>query len=167
MKRTVVALMITTMLLLGAVLTSGRGSDFQVEKRHVKSIEVRNVPARNGKNVALEIAVKPPPDVKLPTGITALVDGRQVHLYDDGRWPDERAGDGLYTVAGATKNGDALREKLTLRLPSSGTFEHHAAVPAECTVRVVDCPASCESVLFRSKCVVCFKIENCEFKFSF
>ena len=108
MKRLTTTLLIGTTLLLCAVIAPGRGDDQELAKRHVKSIEVWNVPQRGGKNVALGIAVNQSPGLTLPRGITALINDRQVHLYDDGRWPDPSAGDGVYTVAGSTRDGQPL-----------------------------------------------------------
>src|SRR5215467_1683830 len=155
MKRITAALAITAMMLLVTVLTSGHGTDFQVEKRHVKTLTIRNVPERGGKNVALEVGVQPPAGVKLPRGITALVNDYQVNLYDDGRWPDDRAGDGVYAAAGVTRDGKPLNEKSTLRLATGALLEHHASLPEiSCKFRVVECPKDCTSVIFGSKCVI-------------
>jgi len=166
MKRIAAALAITATTLLVTVLTSGRGTDFELEKKHVKTLTVRNVTERSGKNVALEVGVEPPAGVRLPRGITALVNDRQVHLYDDGRWPDDRASDGVYTGAGLTRGGDPLIEKSTLRLSAAGLFEHHASAPKiGCKFKVVECPKDCTSIIFGSKCTVCFKIEECSIEF--
>ena len=166
MKKISVALAITAIILIVTVLTSGRGADFELEKKHVKTLTIRNVPERGGKNVALEVGVQPPAGVKLPRGITALVNDHQVHLYDDGRWPDDRASDGVYTAAGLTKDGAPLIEKSTIRLPGGGVLEHHASVPEiSCKFKVVECPKDCTSIIFGSKCVICFKLEECTIKF--
>jgi hypothetical protein len=167
MQRTVTAaIAITATIFLATILSSGRSADFELEKKHVKSLTVRNVPDRGGKNVALEVGVEPPAGVKLPRGITALINDRQVHLYDDGRWPDDRANDGVYTTAGATKDGKPLIEKSTLRLASGQLLEHHANLPAiSCKFKVVECPKDCKSVIFGSKCVVCFSLEECSISF--
>jgi hypothetical protein len=165
MRRLTTALIIATTLLLGAILTSAHNSDFELEKRHVKNIAVRNVSPRNGKNVALEIAVNPPPGVKLPRGITALVNTRQVQLYDNGAWPDDRGGDGVYTAGAATKSGEPLKENTTFRLPGGELFEHAVAPKISCKFKVKECPKDCTSILFHSKCVICFELEECEISF--
>ena len=165
-SRIAAAIAITATILLATILTAGHGADFELEKKHVKTLTVRNVTERDGKNVALGVGVQPPAGVKLPRGITALVNDHQVHLYDDGRWPDDRAGDAVYTAAGATKDGDPLTEKSTLRLSSAGLFEHHVSSPEiSCKFKVVECPKDCTSVLFGSKCVICFSLEECTIKF--
>ena len=163
MKRLTAFLTIAMSLLLFGTIVPGRSKDLELGKRHVKSVEMRNVSPRNGRNVALDINVKAPVGASLPKGITALLNDRQVHFYDDGRWPDERAGDGVYSVAGATKSGEPLDERTTLRVQSTELFEHHAALPKiSCTLKVVECPSDCKSVLFHSKCVICLKLESCE-----
>jgi len=165
-SRVAAAIAITATILLATILTAGHGADFELEKKHVKTLTVRNVTERDGKNVALGVGVQPPAGVKLPRGITALVNDHQVHLYDDGRWPDDRASDGVYTAAGATKDGKPLIEKSTLRLAGAGMLEHHASVPEiSCKFVVVECPTDCKSIIFGSKCVVCFKLEDCTIKF--
>ena len=160
MKRIMTTVIITAVLSLFAVLAPGSAADVELDKRHVKLVEIRPVTPRNGKNVALSITVTPPVGVKLPREISASVNEKQVDFHDDGRWPDERAGDGVYSIAAATKSGEPLNEKTTLRVKSNS---HHAAAPnISCTLKVVECPSSCKSVVTGSKCVICFKIESCE-----
>src|SRR5207245_4737726 len=137
-----------TTLLLCAIMVPGRVVNLEIEKRHVKAIEVRPVTPRNGKNVALSVAVNAPSNVKLPRGLTALVNDHQVHLYDDGRWPDDSARDGVYSAGGRTKEGQQLKDKTTLLNQSSGLLYHHApAVDVKCTLTIVDCQKNCKSVL--------------------
>lgn len=163
MKRITITLMMGTTLLFAAVIAPGRAADQEIDRRHVKTVEVRNVTPRGGKNIALEIAINPPPGVKLPRGISALVNGGQVHLYDDGRWPDERAGDGVYSAAAATKNGQPLNDKATLRLQSNSLFEPSALAPKfSCTLKIVECPSNCKSSIFQTRCVVCISVQDCE-----
>jgi hypothetical protein len=164
MRKVTIAVVIATALLFCIVSVPGRGGDFEVDSRHVKSIEIRNVSARNNKNVALDIVVNPPPNTRLPKGISALVNNHQVNLYDDGRWPDEHANDGIYTAAGATKNGEPLDEKAIFR-PGSGLYGHHAMPKISCKFVRVECPKDCTSIIFHSKCVICFDLRECTIEF--
>jgi len=162
MKRITIALMMGTVVLLAAVIAPGRGADQEIDRRHVKTVEVRNVTPRGGKNVALDIAINPPPGVKLPRGISAVVNGRQVHLYDDGRWPDERAGDGVYSAAASTKDGQPLKDKATLRLQRSTFGPTTFAPKISCTLKIVECPTNCKSAIFQTRCVICISVQDCE-----
>jgi hypothetical protein len=166
MKRITTTLMVGAILLFGAVTMPARGDDQQIDRRHVRTVEVQNVTPRGGKNVALQIAINPPPGIKLPTNISALVNDRQIDLYDDGRWPDERGGDGVYCVGGATKDGQPLSDKATLRVQSSGMFEPHAVAPKfSCSIFIVECPKDCKSALTQSRCVICVKVTDCGLSF--
>jgi hypothetical protein len=168
MKFVALILMVGGTLLVSAFSTPSRGDDSQLDRKHVRSVEIRNVAARNGKNVSLDIAVNPPPNIKLPRGISAVVNGRQVHLYDDGRWPDERTGDGVYSVGGSTRDKQPLSDKTTLRGQSAGLPEAVAASPkVKCTLRQVECPRDCKSAIFGSKCVICLEFKDCEISFDF
>ena len=164
MKTVRLLIFVALSLLLSVAATAGhRITD--VEKKQVKTIEVRNVNPKNGKNVALSLEVDSA-STKLPNGLTALVNDRQVNVYDDGRWPDERASDGIYTVGATTRDHEPLKEKSTLRLQTSGFSLHHAPQPAvSCTLRVVECPKTCTSIIFGSKCAICLKLEECTIEF--
>ena len=163
MKTVASILMILATTLAGAFTAAGSSDDRGLDRRNVRSVELRNVSPRNGKNVALDIAVNPPAGIRLPRGISATINGQQVNLLDDGTWPDSRAGDGVYSVGGATK--EPLADKATLRLQSAGRFEPVGSPKVECKFTAVECPANCTSVLFGSKCVVCLKFEGCTVSF--
>src|SRR5262249_22610237 len=159
MKTVASILMILATTLAGAFTASGSSDDKGLDRRNVRTVELRNVSPRNGKNVALDIAVTPPAGTRLPRGISVTVNGQQVNLLDDGTWPDARAGDGVYSTGGTTK--EPLTDKSTLRLQSTSSVEPVGPPKVECRFTAVECPANCTSVVFGSKCVVCLKFEGC------
>ena len=163
MRRAIAAFAVTTFFVLGGVLTSARVSDDEVQPQDAKAISTAPIRERNGKNVALTLEVHPDTPKKLPKGITILINDRQAHLYDDGRWPDEQAGDGIYTTAGKTTDGKPLEKKTSLPI-RVGQRSNHFVSPLPsigCSFAVVECPKDCKSWIFGAKCLVCFKLSEC------
>jgi hypothetical protein len=163
MRKRTATLAIIPFFAICAVITPARLKDEEVNARDAKKIATAPIPERNGKNVALTLEVRPDTPKNLPKGLTILVNGRQAHLYDNGRWPDETAGDGIYTAAGKTKDGKPLQEKTSAAIRSDQS-SNHAAKPLPsigCTFTVVKCPSTCTSTVFGTKCVLCVKIESC------
>src|SRR5262249_6640011 len=147
MRKTIVAFAITSFFLVSGLLTSARVGDDELEPRDAKAISTSPIKERNGKNVALTVEVHPDGPKKLPKGVTVLINNRQAHLYDDGRWPDEQSGDGIYTIAGKTTDGKPLEKKTSLPLRIGQRSNHvESLVPSiGCSFEVVDCPVGCKS----------------------
>ena len=108
MKRPLAALAVAAFFVLCGVLTSARVTEDEVQPQDARAIATAPVHERNGKNVALTLEVRPDSPRKLPRGLSILVNDHQVNLYDDGRWPDEQSGDGIYTTAGKTTDAKEL-----------------------------------------------------------
>jgi hypothetical protein len=167
-RRALAAALIATFLFICVIAApAARVADSEIESREAKSIAVAPVAARNGKNVALILEVRPDTPRALPRGATILVNGKQVHLYDDGRWPDGREGDGLYAAAARTKDGKPLRERTVSPIrTNAATFDPVSmALSIGCTFKSVKCPSGCKSIIFGTKCVVCLEFESCELSF--
>jgi hypothetical protein len=168
MRKTIAALTAVSAVLICVTVAPAVMDEAEVDPRDVKAIALAPIAEPlNGKNVALTLEVKPPRPKRLPRGISIVINGKQVNLVDDGTWPDARAGDGIYTAAAKTKDGQPLKEKIIQRLEQSGgQLEHHAsALPSSCTFRRVDCPVGCKSLIFRTRCVICFELVECEIGF--
>jgi hypothetical protein len=149
-------------LLLCAVVTPAWVDEPEVDPRDARAIAIEPIAKpREGKNVALSLEIKSAK--RLPRGLSVVINGRQVKLTDDGRWPDARAGDGIFSVGAKTSDGQPLKEKTLLRLDGSA---HHVEAPAiSCTLKRVECPKDCKSAVFGSRCVLCFELTECTISF--
>lgn len=163
MRKGIAVFALTTFFVLCTVLSSARVLNDEVQPGDAKLISTSPIRERNGKNVALSLEVRPDGPRKLPRGLTILVNNRQVHLYDDGRWPDEQSGDGIYTTAGKTTDGKPLEKKTSFPI-RLGQRSNHFVNPLPsigCTFERVECPKDCTSILFGSKCLICFNLKEC------
>jgi hypothetical protein len=156
-------------LILWAAPAPASPDETEVEKADVQAVNLEAIASpRDGKNVALTLEARPRSRKQLPRGLSVVINGKQVNLTDDGAWPDAQAGDGVYTAAGRTRNGRPFKDRVSLRLQQSAAGFEFAPVSAAalgCTFRSVTCGAGCKSIIFRTKCVVCFELESCEIGF--
>ena len=162
MKKVIGIFAITVFLALGAVVSPARVDEAIVEKKDLKSVAVAPIERpRDGKNVALTLEVKPATSKRLPRGVSIGINGKSLDLRDDGNWPDVTAGDGIYTLGLKTKDGKPLKEGGSLRLSEATSSAHHA-LPLGCTFNRVSCGIGCKSILFGTRCVICFELASCD-----
>jgi hypothetical protein len=163
MNRTLCA--VTTAALIIASMTIGPVyGDLPLTAQDLESVSLSPIhPTQDGKNVALMVVVSNfdcGAPGHLPTSFTVMVNGERVNVADDGVFPDALAGDRIYTVAGTVEGG--------LTHTVSTSIVHGTTVPIkvkfECSIETVDCPPDCKSIIFRTPCTTCFKI-NCKIKF--
>ncbi len=161
MKRVTAVLAITVFFALSAIVSTARVDEAIVEKKDLKSVAVAPIEKpRDGKNAALTLEVRPATSKRLPRVVTIGINGKPLDLVDDGNWPDAAAGDGIYTIGLKTRDGKPLKEGGSLRLAETASSTHHA-LPLSCTFNRVSCGVGCKSLIFRTKCVVCFELASC------
>ncbi len=96
-------------------------------------------------------------------GFSANINGQEYVFYDNGKGPDKKAGDGIYTafikekVNSKTPVTYNVDEAGTLSAINSGNGVNNAGLIPHCEFHTVKCPPDCKSVIFHRPCVICIE----------
>lgn len=100
-----------------------------------------------GSNSILEIRSK----TTYKEGFSANVNERQYNFYDNGKYPDKKAGDGIYSTT--------VNEKFNSPVVVNPDPKGNTTNTGRFVIETVTCPPGCKSLIFQTTCTVCFHIK--------
>ena len=98
----------------------------------------------------------PPPSLKIS------INGKVAQVFDTGKYPDVKGGDGIYTIAGKPNfiETTAIQEVYAIKngglTPVFSADTHSERFVWKCRGRITtNCPPDCKSIIFKQPCIVC------------
>lgn len=110
-------------------------------------VEPLSTPSADG-NALVTLAINE--QASMPSSLTIQLNGHPFTLVDDGSLGDGVAGDGVYSVIVQAKT---VPERKACH-EMNGRPNRRLSITFSC--QIVDCPEACESIIFGSRCSVCF-----------
>lgn len=84
-------------------------------------------------------------------GFAANINEKQYNFYDNGKYPDKKAGDGIYTTT--------LDKKYQIPGGQNSGPKGSSTNTGRFVIETVKCPPDCKSLIFQTTCTVCFHIK--------
>ncbi len=112
----------------------------------------------DARTIARVTAVAPADGAALPVGFAVSYGAETIEVTDDGRFPDDTAGDGVFSGTTDVSTGPAHQSScIDLQGAAAAPTHEGLAHPRACYVKTVPCQEGCRSVIFHTRCIVCLE----------
>lgn len=112
----------------------------------------------DARTIARVTGVAPADGAVLPVGFAVSYGAETIEVADDGRFPDDKAGDGVFSGTTDVPTGPA-HQSSCIDLQGAAAAPPHVGLahPLGCYWKTVPCQEGCRSVIFRTRCLVCIE----------